>query len=278
MTPKQDGPKRAVIYTRISVDRTGEKEGPQTQENDCRRYCEQRGWQVMKVYEDRDVSGWKQVKTPGLQRALEDVRNRRAEVLMVWKFDRLTRRDMIRAFEVLGEMEKAGAGLMSFNEDADTSTPAGRIIFAVLAENARSESENTSLHVSAAYKRDKAKGKPSGGMRAFGYNADYKANGMTVNEPEARILREVARRVIAGESLRKLAYDLNARHIKTVQGKLWSAAGLGQIPARRSSGVSTRTGARVTGRRSSVRNRPPGCGTSWTTLAGGTSKDQRTTC
>ena len=44
--------KRAGIYIRVSSERQGNKVSPQAQENDCREYCESRGYQVFDVYRD----------------------------------------------------------------------------------------------------------------------------------------------------------------------------------------------------------------------------------
>ena len=47
---KRDGiPKRAAIYLRVSSERQAEKVSPQTQEADCRAYCEARGYTVSDV-------------------------------------------------------------------------------------------------------------------------------------------------------------------------------------------------------------------------------------
>ena len=261
MTPKKVQERRAVVYVRLSQDRTGEKESPQTQEKNCRAYCERQGWEVVKVFEDRDVSGFKRVATPGLDAALEAIGSGRANTLVVWKLDRLTRRGLARAAAILGELEEAGAAFVSTVESIDTTTSAGRIVFAILAEQARSESESISTRVSAAMAREKAKGRPNFGQRTFGYNLEgSRADArLVVNEQEAGILREVARRIVAGESLRKLAYDLNRRGVRTAQGKLWSRRrALARRYGPRSSAPNTRTATVATGPLSSARQNQRG--------------------
>jgi hypothetical protein len=56
-----------------------------------------------------------------------------------------------------------------------------------------------------------------GGSRPFGYLADRR----TIDPDEAAIVREAAERILAGDALRSLANDFNARGIKTVSGSPW---------------------------------------------------------
>jgi site-specific DNA recombinase len=80
-------------------------------------------------------------------------------------------------------------------------------------------------------------GKPhkAGNRRDYGYQLD----GTTIIPAEAAIIREAATRVLAGESARSVAGDLNDRAVPSATGKRWSAEVLSQIL----------TSARISGRR-----------------------------
>lgn len=62
------------------------------------------------------------------------------------------------------------------------------------------------------------KGQRIGGRRPFGYEQD----GLTVRPAEAMIIAEAANRVIAGESIRSIRLDLNARGVTTSTGREWT--------------------------------------------------------
>ena len=47
---------RAAIYARLSMDREGTSAAVDRQEADCRELCEARGWEVVQVFSDNDVS------------------------------------------------------------------------------------------------------------------------------------------------------------------------------------------------------------------------------
>jgi site-specific DNA recombinase len=59
-------------------------------------------------------------------------------------------------------------------------------------------------------------------QRGYGYTADRSA----IVEAEASVIREFARRALAGESLNEMAHDLNARGIPTSTGRAWSRSAL----------------------------------------------------
>ena len=68
-------------------------------------------------------------------------------------------------------------------------------------------------------------GKPNGGRRSFGYEADQR----TVRESEAVVIREVAGRYLAGESLASLTFWLQENEVPTVLGAKWGTSAIRQV-------------------------------------------------
>src|SRR5581483_11717817 len=165
---------------------------------------------------DRDLSAFKRVARPDYDRMLKGLRDRRFDAVAVFKLDRLTRR-FTDTGPIVKALQDAGAVLLSVHDNIDTSTPMGQAIMGVLVAQAETESLNTSIRVAAAAESTAKSGKPhSGGSRCFGYTRD-----MEIIPEEAAVGREMAERVLAGESLRQIAIDLNARGVRTTQGKDW---------------------------------------------------------
>ena len=215
---------RAVLYLRLSVDRDGTRESIDIQEKDCRRLCAERGWEVVAVQTDRDVSGYKKVKTPGFDAALGMLSAREAEVLVFWKVDRLTRRGIVRIGEILKVLEETGGRIVSYNEQLDTSTAMGEGILGFLASQAKQESQNQSLRIRAHEDFAARRGElHAGGYRCYGYNRDG-----TLETIEAQLLRGIAARVIEGASLHSQAAELNTRGVKTSGGTEWSSSQIGR--------------------------------------------------
>jgi DNA invertase Pin-like site-specific DNA recombinase len=220
-TTTRPQPGRATIYARLSHLRAGEEaddedNSVERQVKACERYCGERGWQVVQVHREENVSGYKRVATPELEAALDDIERGRADVLLVWKLDRLTRRGIGRAGVILDKAEAASARIVSVVDHVDTSASSGQLLFSILVSVARAESENTSIREKAANYARAQQGKWHGSGRSYGYS-----EALEVVEAEAREVRDMARRVLSGASLRSIAADLNDRGVRALRGGTW---------------------------------------------------------
>jgi site-specific DNA recombinase len=101
----------------------------------------------------------------------------------------------------------------------DYSTPSGEMNARMLGVVAHFESQHKAERIRAAHRQLAENGQWHGGIRCFGYEPD----GMTIRESEAAEIRRVADAVIAGQSLRSLALELNERGIQTVKGNKWAS-------------------------------------------------------
>jgi site-specific DNA recombinase len=218
--------RRAAIYCRISDDREGAGLGVARQEADCRERAAALGWEVASVYVDNDLSAYSGKTRPEYQRLLMDLRAGRADAIIAWHTDRLHRSpreleefiDVCEKHSVAVETVRAGP--------VDLSTPAGRAVARTLGAWARYESEHRAERSTRKALELAQAGKHSGGgTRAYGYEADR----LTIREDEAVIVRESARRVLAGEPIRAIARDLNSRKVPTATGKQWTATTLKRL-------------------------------------------------
>jgi len=217
----------ACIYARISSDPTGAKLGVDRQIADCEELAARLGWPVAEVYEDNDLSAWSGKRRPEYRRMLEDLKHGTRDAVLVWKADRLHRlpRELEEFFEVV---DAAGivANLATVAGDLDLSTPEGVLTTRIVGAVDSKESDDKSLRLKRKHVELAAAGKiAGGGPRPFGYESDR----ITVNPTEAAIVREMAKRVLAGDSLRSVAVDLNSRGVRTSQGNEWQSAGIKRV-------------------------------------------------
>src|SRR5664279_47574 len=96
---------RAVVYTRISSDRSGAGEGVARQRADAEDLAERRGWTVSRVHEDNDVSASGKRVRPQFEEMLKAVSEGGVSAIVAWNLDRLTRnrRDTVRLIELCQE-------------------------------------------------------------------------------------------------------------------------------------------------------------------------------
>jgi site-specific DNA recombinase len=212
------------IYSRVSLDREAKSLSPGRQEAQCQALTAQRGWTVVKVYRDTDLSAFKtNVRRPAYEELLGDLARGVIDTVLVWKLDRLTRGGIRSLGPFLEALHAVGGTLISATEQLDTGTALGEGMLGLIASMAKQESENISVRVASAHAQAAREGRPhTGGSRAFGYEAD----GRTVIESEATVLREAAMRFLTGESIRHIAFDLNQRGIKTPTGRDFQSSSL----------------------------------------------------
>src|SRR5882672_11599650 len=119
--------RRAALYLRISTD----KQTVQNQELQLRHVAERRGWEVVEVYNDAGISGSKgRADRPGLDQMLKDASRRHFDVVLVWAIDRLGR-SLIDLLGTIQHVEAVGVDLYVDQQNIDTSTPMGRLLFQV---------------------------------------------------------------------------------------------------------------------------------------------------
>ena len=217
----QPAPKKCAIYVRVSSDPFAEGHSTNRQLDNCRRFCQAREWQVTDTFEDIDESAYKRNTRPGLEQLLNALSSGRFDTIVVWRLDRLVRRN--DDFERIWALcERHGIALASVTEPVDTTSGVGIAVMRMLVTFAGLESTIKSERLKAKNLEDARRGLPQpGGIRSFGYDKD-----MHIIDEEAAVIREAAQRIFNGESVVHIAQDLANRGVVGKRGAPMSAAGL----------------------------------------------------
>ncbi|MET0834240.1 MAG: recombinase family protein, partial [Actinomycetota bacterium] len=146
---------------------------PDNQRRLCHDAAEHNNEQIPPEFEfqELDVSGRKDRPRRGLDDALSLLLTRKVRTLYVAKLDRLTRRGMGHVGLILDELEKVGGRIVFVADGLDTSRPGVRPIIAILAEQARAESDNTSWRVGQWHLHNRRHGVWNQ-QRPYGYVVD----------------------------------------------------------------------------------------------------------
>lgn len=208
---------RCVIYARQSKTRDG-SESIETQIEVCRLAAERLGFNVVATLaEPPSTSGY---KNRGKSREkfkvlLAGFVAGDWDMVMAYKTDRLSRGGGPGWAPLLDAIEVAHLDL-----DRAVATPSGFVSefeIGIRASMDREESKKLSERMADISARKAKQGKPQGGRRPFGYQADM----VTIHQEEAAALQEVARRILTGHSYKTVAWWLNEQGITTTGGKLW---------------------------------------------------------
>ena len=157
----QPGRIRAAIYARVSTGHNAQDPTMQTRE--LEEYCQRRGWQVADCYVDTGISGSKESR-PELDRLMTDARQRKLDVVLVWKLDRFGR-SLKHLVNALAEFEALGITFASLKDNLDLSTPSGRLMFQIIGAMAEFERSLIQERVRAGLRNAKAKGRKLGRPR-----------------------------------------------------------------------------------------------------------------
>ncbi|MCX7806164.1 MAG: recombinase family protein [Planctomycetota bacterium] len=193
-----DRPKRVAIYARVSTA----EQSCDAQLLDLRRYAAERGWTVQGEYVDRGVSGAKESR-PELDRMMDACRKRGADVVLVWRFDRLAR-SVKHLVLTMDELRRLGIEFVSYQENVDTDSPLGRAIFAIVAAMAELERNIIVERIQGGLRRARAEGKRLGRPPV-----SVDAGRVLAMRAEGFSIRRIARRL--GVSKSKIGEILQSR-------------------------------------------------------------------
>lgn len=208
--------KRAAIYCRISSDPNHDELGVRRQEADCRALCERDGIEVVAVLVDDDQSAYSRKRRPGYEQLVALIADRQVSVVVAWHPDRLTRHPR-ELEDLIDALEAARCTVRTVQSgEYDLSTSSGRLTARVVGAVARGESEHKSDRLRRKHDELASLGKVPGGgaVRPFGFEVDR----ITHRKSEVKIIRELARRALAGEGTHALAVDLERRGVTGVTG------------------------------------------------------------
>src|SRR4051812_31191094 len=196
-------PERYLAYLRVSTsEQADSRAGIEAQRAAILAEAKRRGWSEANLgwIEDAGYSG-KDTRRPGLRLALEVLKRGEAAGLVVAKMDRLSR-SLLDFTTIMATAQREGWALIALDSPADTSSPTGEAMAAILATFSQLERRLI-------------------GQRTREALAVKRAAGVTLGRP-AVLPAAVAGRIVAeregGRSLRAIADRLNADQVPTAQG------------------------------------------------------------
>jgi site-specific DNA recombinase len=207
--------KRCAVYTRKSSEEGLEQDfnSLQAQREACEAFIKSQageGWRLIKIaYDDGGFSGGT-IERPALQQLLADIRQKRVDVIVVYKVDRLTR-SLADFAKMVEAFDQHGVSFVAVTQQFNTTTSMGRLTLNVLLSFAQFEREVTGERIRDKIAASKKRGLWMGGTVPLGY--DVVDRRLVINPPEAETVRGIYKRYLGVGSIRLLKQDLDRRRI-----------------------------------------------------------------
>lgn len=203
---------RCAIYTRKSTEEGLEQEfnSLDAQREACEAFITSQaslGWKLVPDrYDDGGISGGT-MERPALQRVLQDIRDRRVDVVVVYKIDRLTR-SLMDFSKIVEVFDGHGVSFVSVTQQFNTTTSMGRLTLNVLLSFAQFEREVAAERVRDKVAASKKKGMWMGGSVPTGYRIENKK--LIPDAEKATIVRSLFERYLRVRSVPALAGELHS--------------------------------------------------------------------
>jgi DNA invertase Pin-like site-specific DNA recombinase len=193
-----------IGYRRVSTqEQASNGHGLDAQRDAIAEHAQRKGWTVEWI-EDEGATGGK--INPGLRRALDLLRTKQADALVVSKMDRLAR-SVLNAADIMRAAQDQGWSIVVLDLGMDLSTPSGKAMYNMLATFAELE-------------RDMISSRTKDGLAAA------RAKGKKIGRPSA-MPTDVRRRIVrdreAGASFAAIAHQLTQDGVLSPTGRpTWS--------------------------------------------------------
>src|SRR3712207_3360892 len=215
------GPKRAILYARVSTDEQARSGYSLAQQLEAlREYAAHAGYEILEEVADPGQSG-ASLERPGMDRVRDLVAAGSVSVVLAQDRDRFSR-EPAYTYLLKREFEEYGTRLRSLNDRGDDS-PEGQLTDGILDQLAKFERAKTAERTRRGRLRKAREGKVVAGRSPrYGFKLNATRDGYEVDEEKMRIVRRIFREVAEGTTLRAIGLALEREGVPTPRGaRFW---------------------------------------------------------
>ena len=209
--------RNAGIYVRVSTERQAQEGySVAAQKENLTKFAKSNDFKVFNFYADEGISGKNVEGRPAIKKLIEDIQNGKIDVVLIQKFDRLTRNisdteDFIKLFQ------KYDVDVWSISDGkVDISNSNGKFMTLLKGLFAQHEREVTSERIKVALNEKARQGYTlCCSCTPYGYKREKGNKVIIINKEEAKVVKRIFKMYLDGVSFTSIAKMLNAEGIPT---------------------------------------------------------------
>lgn len=212
---------RAAIYVRVSTMEQAESGWSiDGQISDIRDYCDSKGYKVVRIYKDAGFSGG-DIKRPGLEKMIEHGSENMFEVVVLWRYDRLSR-DNTDFPALLHFLKTHDIVVESVNEPTpNDGSPYNEFVVGILGLVSSLERRVITMRTRMGVKKRLEAGYYKGSHPPYGYNYNQETGHLEAHPVESTVVKEIFQKYLEHESLNRVRNYLEKMGYPTKRGGGW---------------------------------------------------------
>ena len=212
------GPKRAILYARVSTDEQARSGYSLAQQLEAlRAYCEREGYEVLEEVSDPGESG-ASLERPGMDRVRDLIAAGGVSVVLAQDRDRFSR-EPAYTYLLRRELEEYGTKMRALNDRGDDN-PEGELTDGILDQLAKYEKAKIAERTRRGKLRKAREGKVVATMKPpYGFRYNETRDGLVVHEPEMVVVEKIFRLAADGRGTKAIQTRLYHENIPSPKGK-----------------------------------------------------------
>jgi len=221
---------RVGLYIRVSTQEQADKGWSiEAQYAELRRFCDSHeDWKVVRAFKDPGYTA-ANLNRPGIRNLLECAQRGELDLLIVWRYDRMSR-DNLDFPLLLHLLRKDNVRVLSATEpNAEDDSPHGEFVVGLLGLLATLERKTNAVRVSLGMRARAKEGMWHGGIPAYGYRYDGSTGRLEADPEGAKVVSYIFHEYARLGDLHELKENLRSRNIVGRGGKPWAVTQLRRV-------------------------------------------------
>ena len=213
---------RVAAYCRVSTDMEDQLHSLSAQIKYFTEYISNHeDYDLIEVYYDEGITGTSTKKRDGFNRMISDCEAGKIDLILTKEVSRFAR-NTIDTLSYTRKLKALNINILFMNDGIDTRDKDSELRLTIMASLAQEESRKISERVKWGVRRRMENGVVFGNGRVYGYKiVDGK---LEIVPEEAEVVKRIFHMYLyENKGTTKIAQELNAAKIPTLNGRLWSA-------------------------------------------------------